>query len=51
MSTSEPIETKITTLVRYLIFHQEDSVRNPQTLALANLRHETLDFQTLANLA
>jgi hypothetical protein len=44
MSTSETIETKITTLVRYLIFHQEDSVRDPQTLALANLRHETLDF-------
>ena len=34
MSTSETIETKITTSVRYLIFHQEDSVRDPQTLVL-----------------
>jgi hypothetical protein len=32
MSTSETIETKIHTSVRYLIFHQEDSVRDPQTL-------------------
>ncbi len=31
-STSKTIETKITTSVRYLIFHNEDSVRNPQTL-------------------
>ena len=37
MSTSETIETKITTSVRYLIFHQEDSVRNPQTLVLVLL--------------
>jgi hypothetical protein len=28
MSTSETIKTKITTSVRYLIFHQEDSVRD-----------------------
>ena len=34
MSTSETIETKIHTSVRYLIFHQEDSVRDPQTLVL-----------------
>jgi len=34
MSTSETIETKITMPVRYLIFHQEDSVRDPQTLVL-----------------
>jgi hypothetical protein len=34
MSTSETIETKITTLVRYRIFHQEDSVRDPRTLIL-----------------
>ena len=34
MSTSEIIETKITTLVRYRIFHQEDSVRDPRTLVL-----------------
>ena len=34
MRTSETIETKITTSVRYLIFHQEDSVRDPQTLVL-----------------
>jgi len=34
MSTSETIETKITMSVRYLIFHQEDSVRDPQTLVL-----------------
>jgi len=33
MSTSETIETKITTSVRYLIFHQEDSVRDHQTKA------------------
>jgi hypothetical protein len=32
MSTSETIETKIHTSVRYLIFHHEDSVRDPQTL-------------------
>ena len=32
MSTSEIIETKILTSVRYLIFHHEDSVRDPQTL-------------------
>ena len=30
MSTSE--ETKIHTSVRYLIFHHEDSVHDPQTL-------------------
>jgi hypothetical protein len=34
MSTSETIETKIHTSVRYLIFYQEDSVRDPQTLVL-----------------
>jgi hypothetical protein len=34
MSTSETIETKITKSVRYLIFHQEDSVHDPQTLVL-----------------
>ena len=34
MSTSETIKTKITTSVRYLIFHQEDSIRDPQTLVL-----------------
>jgi len=34
MSTSETIETNITTSVRYLIFHQEDSVCDPQTLVL-----------------
>jgi len=32
MSTSKTIETTITTSVRYLIFHHEDSVRDPQTL-------------------
>jgi hypothetical protein len=32
MSTSETTETKITTSVRYLIFHQEDSVCDPETL-------------------
>ena len=32
MSTSETIETKITTSVWHLIFYQEDSVRDPQTL-------------------
>jgi hypothetical protein len=32
MSTSETIETKIHTSVRYLIFHHEDSVCDPQTL-------------------
>ena len=32
MSTSTTIETAITASVRYLIFHHEDSVRNPQTL-------------------
>ena len=35
MSTSKTIETTITTSVRYLIFHQEDSVRDPQTLVLS----------------
>ena len=34
MSPSETIETKIHTSVRYLIFYQEDSVRDPQTLVL-----------------
>jgi hypothetical protein len=34
MSTSETIETKITMSVRYLIFYQEDSVQDPQTLVL-----------------
>ena len=34
MGTSETIKTKITTSVQYLIFHQEDSVRDPQTLVL-----------------
>jgi hypothetical protein len=34
MSTSENIKTKITMSVRYLIFHQEDSVCDPQTLVL-----------------
>jgi len=32
MSTSKTIETTITTSVRYLIIHHEDSVRDPQTL-------------------
>ena len=32
MSTSKTIETTITTSMRYLIFHPEDSVRDPQTL-------------------
>jgi hypothetical protein len=32
MSTSKTTETKITTSVQYLLFHQEDSVRDPQTL-------------------
>ena len=31
MSTSKTIETTITTSVRYLIFHHENSVRDPQT--------------------
>jgi hypothetical protein len=34
MSTSETIKTKIHTSVQNLIFHQEDSIRNPQTLVL-----------------
>ena len=33
MSTSETIETKITS-VQYLIFHHEDTVNDPQTLVL-----------------
>jgi hypothetical protein len=32
MSTSETIETKIHTSLRYLIFHLEDYVHDPQTL-------------------
>jgi hypothetical protein len=32
MSTSETIKTKIHTSVQYLIFHHEDSVRDPRTL-------------------
>ena len=32
ISTSKTIKTKIHRSVRYLIFHHEDSVRNPQTL-------------------
>jgi len=32
MSTYKTIKTTITTSVRYLIFHHEDSVRDPQTL-------------------
>jgi len=32
MSTSKTIETTFTTSVRYLIFHHENSVHNPQTL-------------------
>jgi hypothetical protein len=31
-STSEIRETMISTSARHLIFHHEDSVRNPQTL-------------------
>jgi hypothetical protein len=45
MSTSETIETiKIHTSVRYLIFHHEDSVRNPQPRPWYRWKAEALSF-------
>jgi hypothetical protein len=44
MSTSKTIETTITTSVQYLIFHHEDSVRDPQTLVPLESWRSQLSF-------